>query len=244
MSPAIARLPLKQFLPGGCPSGNPVPTGKGNMTETPVPERGLGRRSLLRSALITGAGAVTLGAMSIPLASAARAGTYQSAWAWCTRCNAIFWASNEFVNTGACPGNDGDPHDYGSNPTTYAAMYGFSTSGNPADTSSSGQQAGWAWCSACSMLGWKANGGCCEANSKYADHLLYSPAAHSYGDTNYAIPFGVANSNYQPGWVYCSDCAVLYWGGTWGSAAENCAGKTPNGKHTPGSDTHYQFIIG
>ena len=94
------------------------------------------------------------------------------------------------------------------------------------------------------MLGWKANGGTCEANSKYVDHLLYDPAPHSYGDTNYAIPFGVANSSYQDGWVYCSRCAVLYWGGTWGSAAENCAANTPNEDHTPGSDTHYQFIIG
>lgn len=216
---------------------------EGKMTETPAQKRAIGRRALLRNTLITGAGVVALSAMSVPLADVAYAATdsYQPDWAWCSHCNAIFWATTSFVNQGVCPGNSGNAHVMGG--TNYTAMYGWDTSGNPADPNSVGQQAGWAYCSWCKMLGWRNNSGVCPANSVYVMGELWTAGPHSYGSTNYAVPFGWSDNSFQNGWDYCSACAVLYWGDGWGKAAENCAATNFNGKHTPGSSTHYQFLF-
>jgi len=212
------------------------------MIETPGQGRGLGRRALLRNTLVVGAGAVTLGAISIPLSGAAYAGSYQNYWGWCTKCNEFFWATNEFENAGTCPVNNNDPHTLGG--TAYTAMYGFSTSGNPADTSSAGQQAGWAWCTSCSAMFWKSNGGSCPALSIIVEgNVVEKYVAHSPGGTNYAIPFGVGNSDYQDGWNYCVNCSCLYWGGTWGASVGTCLDENANRKHVAGSDTHYQAIF-
>jgi hypothetical protein len=193
---------------------------------------------MLRNTLIAGAGAIVLGAMSIPLASTAEAGTYQANWGWCTQCNEIFWAGSNFADAGVCPANGAtNPHTLGG--TNYSAMYNFSTAGNPADTSSSGQQAGWRWCSSCSALVWKGTNGPCPGNSLVGAGDI-NP--HSLGGTNYAVPFGIASSTYQDGWDYCLACGCLYWADGWDKAAENCFAAETNGPHTPGSDTHYQFI--
>jgi hypothetical protein len=191
------------------------------MAETPGLERRFDRRTLLRNTLIAGAGAAALGAMSIPLAGTADAVTYQADWAWRYHCNALFWATATFGNNGLCPGNGGGPHLVGA--TNYTAMYGIGTSANPANTSSSGQQAGWAYCSECKILGWRANSGACMAGSIYVPGELRNTTTHTYGSTNYAVPFGNSGISYQNGWVYCSACAILYYGHGWGNAAENCA---------------------
>jgi hypothetical protein len=211
------------------------------MTETPELERGLGRRALLRNTLIAGAGVAALGAMSIPLAGTAGAVTYQVDWAWCYHCNALFWATATFENNGLCPGNGGGPHLVGE--TNYTAMYGVGTSGNPGDTRSYGQQAGWAYCSKCKIVGLRSNPGVCMWNSTYVLGELRAPSKHTYGSTNYAVPFGNSGDEYQNGWVNCYNCAILYYGHGWGNAAENCAATAFNGQHTPANAWHYQAIF-
>jgi hypothetical protein len=211
------------------------------MSEKPGQVSGLGRRALLRNTLIAGAGAIALGAMSTTLAGAAEAAAgpgYQDNWGWCNQCNEIFWAGTNFEDAGVCPANDAlYPHTLGG--TNYTALTNFSTSGNPADTSSSGQQAGWRWCSKCSALVWNGNDGLCPGNSVPSRGILGN---HVLGSTNYAVPFGISSTLYQNGWDYCSACGCLYWANGWDKAAENCyAANTNNGPHTPGSDTHYQF---
>jgi hypothetical protein len=217
------------------------------MTETPGQVRELGRRALLRNALITGAGAAALAAISVPLASTADAAIFQPNWGFCTQCDEIFWAGGNFTSSGSCTANLGHSHTLGG--TNYFTEYGASSSGNPADPSSSGQQAGWRWCTACSALFWPGTSNDrCPGTSVWIDGRVEGFANHDAGTTNYAVPFGITNnSDYQGGWCYCHACGVLYWAGQWGKNAGVCLGNTglltPPGPHLAGSSTHYQMIF-
>jgi hypothetical protein len=219
------------------------------MTETP--ERGLSRRTLLRTGLV-GGGIAAVGAATLLKATPALAGTYQTNWGYCGLCNEIFWAGPNFVGQGRCPAQPLDGHALGG--TNYSAMMNFSNSGNPADPSSAGQQAGWHWCTKCDALVWGGasgywnNFGQCVGNPTST-----GSGPHVVGSTNYAVPFGINSPTYQDGWDYCSACGVLYWGDGWGRDGGNCWPRTqyywslgggPNPyPHTHGSSTHYQFIF-
>jgi hypothetical protein len=211
--------------------------------EVPGQERGLDRRTLLRTALITGAGAVALGAMSVPLADPAHADSFQPNWGFCVNCDEIFWANGaNFTSYGSCAAVQAEFHTLGG--TNYYTEYGVSSSGNPANPSSSGQQAGWRFCTACAALIWPGTSSAsCPKNSTWMSNQPLVWRNHSAGSTNYAVPFGITNnSDYQDGWCYCNACGVLYWAGKWGEDAGVCMTNWPD-KHTAGSDSHYQMIF-
>jgi hypothetical protein len=125
-------------------------------------------------------------------------------------------------------------------------MNGFGTSGNPANHSSSGQQAGWRWCTLCSALYWPGTDDpVCAGNTTYVLTVPIKSGPHVPGGTNYAVPFGITNnSGYQNGYNWCATCGILYWSvNGWGTDAVNCIGAPLDHKHTHGSTAHYQMIF-
>jgi hypothetical protein len=231
----------------------------------------INRRSLLRSGLLVGAGAATLGAglaMGAPSAFAdappvietpdtVLAGsppsqvsisgtTYnvQAAWRFCVNCRAMFWSPSG--PHGYCPAPGGGATHVPSS-SNYGLPHDGPAIGNAAN-GGLGVQIGWRYCGKCQGLFWgpSAAVSICPA----PDLSLENPPHAITSNTIYDMLFGGWASNVlilQSGWNYCSVCRGLYWGN--GAAAGICPVRNITGEfltHVPSASniTPYQVIKG
>jgi hypothetical protein len=193
------------------------------------------RRTLLRNAVIAGAGFATLGTVVAPVARAT-SGT-QPGWRWCNLCAEIFWPTNPGP-VGGCP-YTGGPHHAGSG-TIYSLKFGSGGSGDPTNPASRGQQAGWHYCTACTGLFWPTGPNVCNAGAPSDTWPYIGP--HTAGPTVYDVEFwgdGTIPGD-QVNWRYCTGCGVLFWGGGNGGVCPGGVIGGGVGPHTPGS-TIYQL---
>lgn len=184
-------------------------------------ERGeLGRRTLLRTGLLTGAGAVVVGIAGSALARSAGAARFpgslaaprratltssqqgvfsQDLWAWCKRCRGLFYWPNQSASW--CPAPEGGRHD-GSGSYNYALVV------NPGATGTTSYvQAQWAWCNQCQGLfyGPHQSASWCPAR----------PDTHHDGSGSYDYIVVLAPvpdpGDGQLDWAWCSKCQGLFY---------------------------------
>ena len=219
--------------------------------------RGINRRSLLRSGLLVGAGAVALGAGSAATAPSAWAGTppsqvtingnlysVQGGWRYCKRCGVMFFSSNGTGN-GACA-VFGDNHTPPLLHAPSSSDYGL-PHGGAAINGTPGVQVGWRWCDLCQNLFWGpevANSVCSQAEYLAISNQTNGPINHDLGSgTAYDMLFGgwaTSGVTLQAGWNFCRLCKGLYHGN--GAPGGICIAGSPT--HEPLSNpTNYQVII-
>jgi hypothetical protein len=201
------------------------------------------RRMLLRNALLVGAGAAAVGVTSISQAGSAYAASapvsraqlaplaapgadvpIQWSWAWCSKCQGLYYIG---MGTGGfCPagGHHGGAKSYN---------YGLYYAGEGSD-----YQGGWAFCSQCDGLFYangeefaglcpKYQGAAAHANTNSYDYIVF------YGPGSY--------TDSQPGWRWCWQCQGMFYANN-----NTRAGVCPldNGRflHNGSSSYLYQMI--
>lgn len=119
----------------------------------------------------------------------------QSNWAWCHKCNGLFYYGLEQPNS-ICP-RDGLPHEAIPSGIYYLP---FLTSGQPTP---SGYQDHWHWCKNCQAIWFDSPG---------APNVCPNGGTHdATGSASYALGFN-ATPNSQQGWRWCNQCGVLHFG--------------------------------
>jgi hypothetical protein len=173
------------------------------------------RRMLLRNVLLVGSGAAAVGLTSTSLAGVAQAASasvspaqpasltapdtpapVQWGWAWCSKCQGMFWAGGK--SHGVCPagGSHGNllSSDYG---LTYDAVV------------VSGWQDNWWWCNKCYGLFFGAEpasnfNGVCPAGGQHDDIASTN--------TGYVVYLGGGSfTGWQIGWRWCTQCQGMWW---------------------------------
>lgn len=190
---------------------------------------GASRRVFLRNGLLIGAGAAAVGITSLSRAGTAQAdvGPVQWGWAWCSKCQGLYYAANRNAPM-ICPagGTHGDAPSY-----QYAVYY--NTEG------SYYFQTGWSWCAACAGLfysGGKAAAGACPA--------LYGRGAHvNHGSFAYAIQHDTNDfASYQDDWFWCSQCAGQFHGSNGATRAGVCPYDGSVYKHNGSTSFNYYML--
>lgn len=154
------------------------------------------------------AGAATVGALGLGVASAAPASAdQQSGWRWCNRCQCLFYGDN--YTTGWC--TEGGGHNYqGSG--NYTPGYGRREPGQP----------DWCWCNRCQSMWWggSSSDGACPADGRRGRGRGHSKD----GSGNYHIEYGRnPGGRKQQGWRWCRQCYCLCYSG-------NGSGSCPGGR--------------
>lgn len=119
----------------------------------------------------------------------------QGWWAWCSKCQGLFFADNE--TRGVCPagGTHGDETSY-----FYGLIYDVDSS------ISNYPQPNWGWCNKC-------QGGF------YAGHsgsVCPAGGSHNNAGFNYSLYYRVANNpsdGIQAGWAWCNKCQGSFFTG-------------------------------
>jgi hypothetical protein len=219
---------------------------------------GLSRRGLLRSGLIVGLGAAGLTAASAGVAHAddeqigsavtsngTTVGfTNQLDWYYCKLCRNLYYGPHN----GLCV--DG----YSTHQPYSETNYGVPASAPLNTVSGAGSlvQSPWAYCSQCACLFWGPE----ESTSYCATDGIGGPRTHNDSSSGaYYMMNGTwsgGSENVQPGWRYCGNCKVLYWGGAWQSSlcqyqfASIGGPNLNNGNndygHAPGDTVYYLFL--
>lgn len=183
--------------------------------EPSVPDR----RMLLKGGLLAGLGAAVAGIASPALTGSGRAAatrlaavagskagtrltaadaafSSQDGWAWCHKCQGLFFRMQESFSK--CPA--GGPHeDAGS--YNYTLLYDLSVS-------MGGVQVQWAWCNKCRSLFFGMN-----QNSKFCWCPKGGPH-NGAGSFNYFLYYdqGLSEVPHQPSWAWCWKCQSLFYG--------------------------------
>jgi len=120
-----------------------------------------------------------------------RAGSEQSSWRWCHKCQGFFFTGNP--TQGVCPA--GAAHD-GSQSGRYAALFG---------ETAAGQQGAWRWCHKCQGMFFSGNPtqGVCPAGGAHDG----SQSGH------YASLFAESGAGQQGGWRWCDKCQGMFFSG-------------------------------
>ncbi|TGK40345.1 hypothetical protein [Leptospira andrefontaineae] len=120
----------------------------------------------------------------------------QSNWAWCHKCQGLFYYGLEQPNS-ICP-RDGLPHEAIPSGIYYLP---FLTSGQPLP---SGYQDHWHWCKNCQAIWYDSPG---------APNVCPNGGAHdATGSASYALSLNTASPNSQQGWRWCNQCGALHFG--------------------------------
>jgi hypothetical protein len=173
----------------------------------------ISRRSLLRGGLALGAVTAGLTAASAFSAESAFAAS-QSDWLWCSNCAILFFGGHGDVND-PCPGNISDGTMGGHIPGSQGYVLNY-------NTSLTGYQPNWCFCSACQALFYLPDieTSACPGTLGFAG-LVYAP--HTQGSSsNYLVSLANQAGTFQPGWDYCTNCRTLFHGS--GKATGHCAG--------------------
>jgi hypothetical protein len=112
---------------------------------------------------------------------------FQENWAWCNRCQGLFFAGNNTL--GSCPAPGGGPHK-----DTGSGDYVLATSG--------GGQSDWAWCNKCQGLFFFGN-----------NTLGFCSAGDTHDGTGSSIYILATSGGGQPGWSWCNRCQGLFFTG-------------------------------
>lgn len=173
----------------------------------------MNRRALLRSGLLAGAGAVTLGASALSSSGVAQATTagIQYGWAWCKWCDLLFFADSKYL---ACP-YIGKTHSVGT--VDY-----YLNHDQPAQA---GLQPKWSWCFNCGVIfyGPKVTDSACPGSTNVPPY-----DTHAAG-SNWSYDIWENTGSGQSGWNWCNKCQGLFWGNR--QQAGVC---WKNGSHYPG----------
>jgi hypothetical protein len=220
---------------------------------TPQKPRGLDRRSLLRTSLLTGLGAVALSTASQTAAQAASESASspngltvtfnntQTKWRWCGYCGALFYCSSG-NSAPRCPSSLSDVHVAGSS-TVYSVPMG-------SDTGNTWIQPWWWWCNHCNGLFYSGTGnptGYCAGNINPNTGAVGPHNLNASGD--YELMFNDAMPDRQwnplPGgpsiqanWSWCRICYSLFW--SYGSEA--CPGVPNAGPHNKTGSSIYTLF--
>ena len=189
------------------------------------------RRTLLRGALIAGAGIATFGGITAARPATANAATTpnpQPGWGQCIYCSTMFWVAEASLSHCASSSSLNGTHAVGSGTYNYDINNGVSGNGQ------SNPQVGWHYCTACKGMCWGVSNGYCMGTLD----------DHQGGPTVYALNWGQPVSQKPPpvlqaNWRYCGKCALLYWQGPTGNSAGACPS---GGEHTAGSPTIYDVL--
>jgi hypothetical protein len=182
------------------------------------------RRMFLRNGLLVGAGAAAVGITSISLTGTAQAASVsalrarmlaprapvparrarlaepassapiQWAWAWCSKCQGLWYSK---AGGDVCPAGG---HHGGAKSYNYGVYY---------DGEGTDYQEGWSYCVYCSGL-FYSNGqeeaGACPYFQGYSGHQVISSYAYIvfYSSGSY--------TDAQPGWRWCSQCQGMWYG--------------------------------
>jgi hypothetical protein len=183
--------------------------------ETSRMARGLSRRTLLVSGLLTGVGAAAF-TVGVPgLAGVAWASadvlatapdgqevgfTCQAAWTWCSNCQGVYWG------VGFCPDTVAQFHVVGSD-WNYQAPYG-----TPPSAAAGYLQAKWQYCWGCALLYYAPRNG----SNGYCAYSGYGASGHSSAGGTYAyyLPHGSGwqGGPMQSNWNWCYYCDTLFFG--------------------------------
>jgi len=176
--------------------------GKKPKVDTSLTHTQLTRRTALK------AGAATAGLLGLGLATSApavasvgtqqssltsaQAGSQQSGWRWCNRCQCTFYSQN--YTTGWCPKGGG--HNYRG-----------SGNYNPWYDSGSGQgswQSDWCWCYKCEILWY--------GGSHSLGHCPSGGGHSKRGSGNYYLCYDNPPADEQDGWRWCNKCYCMCYG--------------------------------
>jgi hypothetical protein len=202
------------------------------MVDTPQPlVPGFSRRGLLKGSVAVGLGAFGLTVASSALAPGiARAGislvdaqadnyapvqdiNAQDGWRYCKQCRSLYYAGDSRPCAGSVLGSA----DHTSASTTDYLVpngNGYANGNWPVSQDPNGNsliQTPWRWCDKCSLLFYgpgMATSWCLGTGNAHVDSG--SGVYSMFNGTWYSGTFPL-----QPGWRYCSNCKVLYWGGAW-----------------------------
>lgn len=155
------------------------------------------RRTLLKNTLLVGAGLATIGVTSTSLVGSAQAATPepQWKWAWCSKCQGLYYAPGG--HEGVCPAG-------GSHGAAVSFNYGLYNYENATDW-----QDHWAYCANCWGLFYGAapTGGACPFYHGASPHYVLN-------SFDYNVYYGpIAYSNMQTGWRWCGQCQGMFFSG-------------------------------
>lgn len=121
----------------------------------------------------------------------------QSNWAWCHKCNGLFYFGAGQQNSSMCP-RDNLPHEaIGS--ANY--MLPFLSNGQPTP---SGYQDHWHWCNKCQAIWFDLSG---------APNVCPNGGTHnSTGSGSYVLGTTSSPGSQQDQWRWCDQCGVLHYG--------------------------------
>lgn len=169
------------------------------------------RRMLLRNAVLVGAGAAVVGVTSTSLAGSAQAAparlsrtqplatpdsaaAIQWSWAWCSKCQGLYYAHS---TGGNCPA------DHKAHGGEKSYNYGLYYNG-----SGTGYQAGWDYCRNCEGLFYSKNG----TSNESCPFFGGAEAHYGQGSYNYIIFNGSGSyTNGQAGWRWCWQCQGMFY---------------------------------
>jgi hypothetical protein len=158
---------------------------------------GSSRRMILRNGLLVGAGVVAAGAMSVAHAGSAKAADdLQGNWAWCSKCQGLYYPNSA---SSICPNGYGRHGQAKS----YEYFVYHNVSGNDY------WQVNWAWCDLCAGLFYgdgKTTSGSCPGLAGYGPHQN-SGYNYALGHNGAAAPIGYGS---QYGWLWCSQCQGVF----------------------------------
>lgn len=215
------------------------------------------RRGLLRGGLLVGLGAAGLTIASSGIAHAETPASaeangmpinfeLQTDWRYCGKCRNLYYAGH----SGICAGSGYGAHIAGS-----STGYGIPDQQYHPNLGLPFTQTPWRICARCACLFWpEANDYCAAGGGGTLAHdssgsgpyfmLMDDGDPHDIQWTSV-----IGGPQLQPGWRYCGNCKVLYWGGQWSASVcqyEKINGPNANNGgnrsgHAPGDTVYYLF---
>ncbi|TGL63545.1 hypothetical protein [Leptospira sarikeiensis] len=145
----------------------------------------------------------------------------QPNWAWCHKCNGLFYFGTGQQNSSICP-RDGLPHEaIGSG--NY--MVPFLSNGQPTP---SGYQDHWHWCNKCQAIWFDLSG---------APNVCPNGGTHnSTGSGSYVLGTTSSPGSQQDQWRWCDQCGVLHYGPL---VSQSMCPATHGNHSTAGSGNYY-----
>jgi hypothetical protein len=167
------------------------------MTVESAENRGIERRALLRGGVLLGLGATAVAATWAVESGTAHAANSQPGWAWCDRCQQVWYWPHGF---GSCPAES----DFGLGHAFAVTKYVSYNYRPEYAYEGSGYQQGWRFCKNCLSLfhGNVKDGICC----------FHDGVHDGTGSYAYALWYDRNISNGQPGWRWCKYCYTLFYG--------------------------------
>jgi hypothetical protein len=216
------------------------------------------RRGLLQGGLLVGLGAagLSLAPSGIANAVSGAAGVLngsevvnfilQADWRYCGKCKNLYYGGHP----GICAGTGYGQHIAGS-----STGYGVPDQTPAPNIGGPFVQSPWRICANCACLFWPetndycaAGGGIRQAHSSSGSGPYFMMNNANSASDNWTSLY--PTPALQPGWRYCGNCKVLYWGGAW--SASICQYEKINGSntnnggngpgHAPGNTVYYLFM--